>query len=106
MTVNSRAKGKRGELHVAHFLKDYGYDGRRGQQFAGINGDADVVGLPGIHIEVKFVEHLNILEAFEQSCRDARADEIPTVWHKKSRKPMLVTMAAEDFMRLYSEATS
>ena len=51
--MNSRTKGKRGELEVAHLLKKYGYDARRGQQFAGINGDADVVGLPGIHLEIK-----------------------------------------------------
>lgn len=102
--MNSRAKGKRGELHVAHFLKDYGYDARRGQQYAGINGDADVVGLPGIHIEVKFVEKLDLLGAYLQSKRDAREGEIPTVWHKRANKPLLVTMAAEDFMKIYGGA--
>lgn len=106
MGKSSRDKGKRGELMVAHFLKDFGYDARRGQQFAGANGDADVVGLPGIHIEVKFVEKLDLLGAYAQSCRDAREGEIPVVFHKKSRKPLLVTIGAEDFMRLYAEATS
>lgn len=99
--MNSREKGKRGERCVAMFLRDYGYDARRGQQYAGINGDADVVGLPGIHIEVKFVEKLDLIGAYEQSKRDARENEIPTVWHKKSHKPLLVTMAADDFMKIY-----
>lgn len=99
--MNSRQKGKRGELYVAHFLKDYGYDAKRGQQYAGINGDADVVGLPGVHIEVKFVEKLDLQGAYAQSARDARPGEIPVVFHKKSYKTMLVTMAAEDFMELY-----
>lgn len=103
MGKSSRDKGKRGERYVAQFLRDYGYDARRGQQFAGINGDADVVGLPGIHIEVKFVEKLNIVDAYDQSKRDAREGEIPTVWHKRSRCPLLVTMLADDFMKMYGE---
>lgn len=42
----SRNKGKAGERELAGVLRDYGYDCRRGQQFCGSNGDADVVGLP------------------------------------------------------------
>ena len=54
--MNSNRKGKEGERELANLLKDrYGYDCRRGQQFCGSNGDADVVGLPGIHIECKRV---------------------------------------------------
>ena len=49
MAVNSRAKGKRAELELSHVLQEYGYNARRGQQFSGANGDADVVGLDGIH---------------------------------------------------------
>ena len=60
--MNSRRKGKRGELCVAHFLKEnFGLNARRGQQYCGANGDADVVGgFPNTHCEVKFVESLNI----------------------------------------------
>ena len=50
--MNSNQKGKKGERELAAILKSYGYeDSRRGQQYCGSNGDADVVGLPGIHIE-------------------------------------------------------
>lgn len=63
--MNSRNKGAAGERELAGKLRDYGYDARRGQQYSGANGDADVVGLPGIHIEVKRVERLNIDEAME-----------------------------------------
>lgn len=62
-----REKGKRGERELAGILRDYGYDTRRGQQFCGSDGSADVVGLPGIHIECKRVEKLNLLEAMEQA---------------------------------------
>jgi len=99
--MNSRSKGKRGELEAAHLLQEYGYDARRSQQFAGMNGDADVVGLPGMHIEVKRVEKLNLENAMEQSARDARENEIPIVLHRKNRCEWLVTMAFTDWMELY-----
>ena len=99
--MNSRTKGKRGELEAAHLLKKYGYDARRGQQFSGINGDADVVGLPGIHLEIKRVEKLNIDDALLQSIRDARENEIPIVMHRKNYAEWKVTMRFSDWIELY-----
>ena len=99
--MNSRTKGKRGELEAAHLLKKYGYDARRGQQYSGSNGDPDVVGLPGIHLEVKRVEKLNIDEALEQSIRDARDEEVPVVMHRKNRTKWKVTMLFDDWIKLY-----
>lgn len=101
--MNSRDKGKRGELEVAHLLKKYGYDARRGQQYAGSNGDPDVVGLPDIHLEVKRVEKLNIDEALQQSIRDARDAEVPIVMHRKNRTEWKITMRFEDWMEMYKE---
>lgn len=99
--MNSREKGKRGELEAARLLRSKGCDARRGQQFSGANGDADVVGLPGIHIEVKRVEKLNIENAVEQSIRDAREDEKPIVLHRKNRRKWLVTMPFDEWIELY-----
>ena len=99
--MNSRTKGKRGELEAAHILKKHGYDTRRGQQFAGINGDADVVGLPYIHLEIKRVEKLNIDDALQQSVRDARDAEIPVVMHRKNRTEWKITMLFEDWIKMY-----
>ena len=70
--VNSRRTGANFERSIANILKEYGYETRRGQQFSGLNGDADVVGLPDVHIECKAVENLNLYKAYEQSVRDAR----------------------------------
>ena len=71
--MNSRNKGKRGELLLVRVLREFGFDCRRGQQFCGANGDADVVGLPGIHIECKYVERLNLYDAIAQAVHDALA---------------------------------
>lgn len=106
--MNSREKGARGERELANFLIAHGYQARRGQQYSGANGDADVEGLDGIHIECKRVEKLNIDKAMKQSCEDAYADSlkqgktiVPTVWHRANGAKWKVTMLAEDFLNLY-----
>lgn len=100
--MNSREKGARGERELAARLRFLGIDARRGQQYSGANGDADVIGLPGIHIECKRVERLNLEKAFDQSKRDAaRIGDIPTVMHRKNGGEWLVTMSLEHFLSLY-----
>lgn len=101
--MNSRAKGAGGERELAKKLREYGYDCRRGVQYSGANGDADVVGLPGIHIECKRVERLNLEDAMAQSIRDAREGEIPVVMHRKTRSPWMVTMTLEEWVEIYRE---
>ena len=101
--MNSRQKGARGERELAKILQTYGCDARRGQQYSGANGDADVVGLPGVHIECKRVERLDLVGAYEQAKRDARPGEVPAVFHRKNNKPWLVTISLEDFMTMYGE---
>jgi len=99
----SREKGKRGELELAHILQGYGYDARRGQQYAGTNGDADVVGVPGMHIECKRVESLNIERALVQSEQDARDGEVPVVMHRKNGETWKVTLRLDEFMKIWKE---
>ena len=101
--MNSRQKGARGERELSSKLKEYGYDCRRGQQYCGADGSADVIGLDGIHIECKRVERLNLEDAMAQSKRDARVGEIPTVMHRKNNCEWLVTLTLEDFIKLYGE---
>lgn len=102
--MNSRAKGAEGERELAGHLRNYGYVGaRRGQQYSGANGDADVVGLPNVHIECKRVERLNIQDAYDQSKRDARLHEIPVVMHRKNHCNWLVTLSLDDFIRMYGD---
>lgn len=103
MAINGKQKGKRGELELAKKLREYGYDTRRSVQYSGANGDADVVGLPGIHIEVKRRERLNLEDAMAQSKHDAREGEIPVVMHRKNNCEWLVTMRLIDWMGLYRE---
>ena len=103
MSLDSREKGKAGERELAKKLREYGYSTRRGQQYCGASGDADVVGLPGIHIECKRVERLNIDLAMAQAKHDARDGHYPVVFHRKNNKSWLVTMQLDDWINLYRE---
>lgn len=102
MAKNSRAKGKRGELELAHKLREHGYSTRRGQQYSGTETSADVIGLPGVHIECKRVETLNIYSAIMQAVNDTGASgDLPAVFHRKNNQPWLVTMRLEEWLALY-----
>lgn len=99
----SREKGKRYEREVASYLKAQGYDCRRGQQYCGSSGDADVIGLPGIHIECKHAEKMSLYDWMDQAVRDAKEGELPVVFHRKNNCETLVTMRADDWIRMYRE---
>ena len=105
MAVNSKRKGAAGERELAHKLNEYGFDTRRSVQYNGKadDGKADLVNLPGIHIECKRVERLNVSEAMTQAINDAKNGELPTVFHRKNREGWLVTMRLENWMELYKE---
>ena len=90
--INSKRKGNSGELEVAALLREYGYTARRGLQYQSGQIEADVVGIPGYHLEVKRNEKLNISVAMAQSMRDAKPDEVPVVIHRKNREPWMITL--------------
>lgn len=97
----SRDKGKRGERELASILRAYGYDCRRGQQYHGGGDSPDVTGLPGVHIEVKRTERLDLYGAMAQAKSDA--DGLPVVMHRKNDSPWVVIMELEDWMTIYRE---
>jgi Holliday junction resolvase len=102
--INSKAKGAKGERELSNKLKEYGFNTRRGQQYCGANGDADVVGLPGIHIECKRVEKLNIYDAVDQSKWDStNTSKLPAVFHRKNNCEWLVTMPLDKWIEIYRE---
>lgn len=102
--MNSKRKGAAGERELSKLLREHGFETRRGQQYCGANGDADVVGLPYIHIECKRVEKLNISEAMKQAVSDSTGlDLIPTIFHRRNGEQWKVTMNFDDWIKLYKE---
>lgn len=107
MSINSKQKGKRGELQIASLFREWGYDAHRSAQYKGNTGQApDIEGVPYIHCEVKFQERMSLYDWMEQSENDARAEgagNLPVVIHKANNKPVLVTMTFESWIQLYNE---
>jgi Holliday junction resolvase len=103
--INSKTKGKVGELELVHYLNEKGYNVRRTSQYCGQTGDAsDVTGLDWVHPEVKRVERLNIDTAMEQAIRDCHdKSKFTIVFHRKNRKSWLVTMRIDDWLEFYEE---
>lgn len=99
--TNSRAKGAAGEREIANILKEHGYKARRGQQYCGSNGDADVVGVPGMHIEVKRTEKCNPYKYLDQAENDAREGELPVVFHRQNGKKWIAILDMDIFMDLF-----
>lgn len=101
MAINSRQKGARGERSLAKLLQTYGYDTRRGQQYCGIEGNADVVGIDGLHIECKRTQQVRDEVFLQQAERDAKEGEIPVVMYRRNHEEWKVTLRLEDFMQIY-----
>lgn len=98
--AGSRRKGYAGEVEIAGLLREYGYNTRRGIQAA---GEPDVIGLPGIHIEVKRREKLALEDWMAQAKRDSKPREMPAVFHRKNRGEWLVSVPLDVFMTIYRE---
>lgn len=106
MAINSRNKGARAEREFASFLREHGFDARRGQQFSGSPDSPDVVSdsFP-FHIETKMVQKLNLIDA----CAQAEGDCGGKPWivaHRRNHSPWLITLRAEEFMKLVRENIS
>ena len=102
--MNSKLKGGRGEREFAALCREEGYNSvYRGQQYSGGIDSPDVKGLPGIHVEVKRAERLNIHEAIQQSIKDSNGAAMPIVAHRRNRDKWLITMVASDWFKLYRE---
>lgn len=59
MGAKSQRKGADGERELAALLHQYGHEVRRGGSLS-YGSLPDLYGLPGVHIEVKRVERLNL----------------------------------------------
>jgi Holliday junction resolvase len=88
--MNSRRKGKDGELALVKYLKSWGVDARRGQQHRGGPDSPDIIhNIPGVHIECKRCEDIDIgtkalAEALDQAGDDAGKDFPIVFWKRNS----------------------
>lgn len=114
--MNSRQKGKRGELEFVNFLKARNINARRGQQYAGGTDSPDVIAegcLHNVHIEVKRTERTDIYSWLEQAFKDAAKSsldldtfalgKLPVVAHKKNGKGWVAILDMNFFIDLMEQ---
>ena len=103
--MNSKAKGKRGELELVEELRNCGYaNARRSSQYCGNTGDApDITGVDGLHIECKRREQIQDEAFIQQAEREAKKGDIPVVMYRRSREKWKVCLRLDIFMLMWSE---
>ena len=106
MALNSRTKGKVGELTACHDLRQmFGWACRRTQQRTGWSDgnspDIEVDQTPSLFWEIKRVEKLNIPRALALAVRQA-GRRCPVVMHRPNRSinGWMLTIRLEDLPRL------
>lgn len=104
--INSRTKGKMGEIELAQLLRNQGHlEARRGQQYCGLDGNADVIGVKGIHIECKRQEKVFDEMWMKQAEDDARKGEIPVVIYRRNREQWKVLIRQNLFDIIWQTLT-
>jgi hypothetical protein len=98
--INSRRKGKNGELAFVKLLEEHGFLARRGQQFRGGHDSPDIHCELPYHWEVKNTERLELEAAYHQAVADCPPEKTPVVAHKRNRGEWMVTLSARDFLAL------
>lgn len=106
MSRKSKSKGKRGELELVHELQNLGFANvYRSQQYRGSSDSADLIGIPGIHIECKRTESLSLYQALEQATKDSgNSGNLPAVFHRRNKKNWVVIMELKDWVSLFSRS--
>lgn len=108
MAKNIRARGQRYERELAeHFRSRHSLEAHRTsltQKFGG-GGNCDLIGIPHLAVEAKYVEKLDFRGAYRQAKRNAAPGEIATVITRRNQEKTedsLVVVNLADFDLLYS----
>jgi len=89
---------------MAKLLSLHGFTARRGFQARGGEEQPDIVTDFPFHCECKYVERLNVWDAYDQACNDAVEPRAPLVFFKKNGRKPMVALQAELFIILVKEA--
>jgi hypothetical protein len=104
MSALSRRKGTKGEQDVARLYREHGFPAARVPNSGGLDTKGDVLGIPGIHCEVKCAGRISILEWLAQAEGEAPAGQAPTVHFRLSSRQRstgwYVALPLADFIAL------
>lgn len=109
MGAASKRKGVTGEREFLQHLKSHGIQAKRNNQmFIGGVDNPDInaqIGGHEIHFEVKRTERFRLYQALDQAQRDANGHRMPVIAHRMNRRPWVVVLTFEDFLKLTSGNT-
>ena len=102
----SQAKGRRGEIELAEYLREHGVTTARPGAALNFGTEADVVGLNGLHIECKRHERVEVAKWYAQARADAERmkDGKPVVIFRQNRREWMVTLSLDDFLSMVENA--
>ncbi len=104
----SRTKGTRCEQEVATAYRAQGIDAARVPNSGGLDTKGDLVGVPGVHVEVKCAGRLSILEWLRQCEAEAPAGATPALHFRQSSRQAstgwYVAVPLDDFIDLLLRA--
>jgi Holliday junction resolvase len=101
MGRSEQTKGRRGERELSRILNEYGFQTRPGAPVS-FGGEPDIIGLDGVHVEVKRAECPNVCAALKQAGEDAEyfGDGVPVVFWRKNRGRWCAIMELDTFVSL------
>lgn len=107
MGAKSQRKGRSAELEIVKIFQAHGIDARPGDP-ASYGSTPDVMGVDGVHCEIKRCEQTRLNEWMAQAVRDSEKfhDGVPVLFHRRNRQGWLCTMRLEDWLTLYERAMS
>jgi len=102
MSKASRDKGAAAEREIVHILRDNGWkDAQRTHDGRAQRARGDIRnGPPGVHIEVKRHEKLNVPAALRQVEADANPLDLPVLVHRPSRQDWCATLPLDELLAL------
>lgn len=100
MTLNSRRKGKRGELEfIERHLAEHWPEACRNLDQYG-DDKRDVAKVAGCHWQIKRTEQLKLWAAIKQAHDEAAATDLPIVAFRRNRSPWYCVIEADELVAL------
>lgn len=103
---NPKRKGNAGERELMRLLHTYGLVEAARTEGSGRYGDGDIKNVPGLHLEAKRTERVNLYAAYAQASKDlGLGPEAPIVFHRRNNGQWMIFMSADNFLtRFYLPA--
>ena len=98
MSASQRRKGKRTENELCAFLRPWFPDARRNLEQTQAGDGRDVLGTPGLCLQLKSGKAPRWRLALAEAVESAEDGEVPVGVTKRDRSPFVVHLHLEDFL--------